>query len=197
MPEPGGVARLEAVSGEAFPALRRAQEDTRRELDARRERLRPLDAPGAAVILMGSFGRHELTGGSDDDFMVLFDPQPALGGSELTLSAVAALLGGRPPGQEEIFGKPVSLADLVERIGSDGDSNRNLTRRMLLVLESVCAYGEELHDRARERLIDGYLAAGANDFRPPRFLLNDLVRYWRTIAVDFEGKLRARGGEGW
>jgi hypothetical protein len=28
-------------------------------------------------------------------------------------------------------------------------------------------------------------------------LLNDLVRYWRTIAVDFESKMRARKGEGW
>ncbi len=35
------------------------------------------------------------------------------------------------------------------------------------------------------------------DYRPPRFLLNDLIRYWRTIAVDFESKMRERKGEGW
>jgi hypothetical protein len=35
------------------------------------------------------------------------------------------------------------------------------------------------------------------DYRPPRFLLNDLVRYWRTIAVDFESKMRSRKDEGW
>jgi hypothetical protein len=31
----------------------------------------------------------------------------------------------------------------------------------------------------------------------PRFLLNDIVRYWRTMAVDFAQKQRERGGKGW
>jgi hypothetical protein len=34
-------------------------------------------------------------------------------------------------------------------------------------------------------------------FKVPRFLLNDIVRFWRTMAVDFAGKQRDRGGEGW
>jgi hypothetical protein len=31
----------------------------------------------------------------------------------------------------------------------------------------------------------------------PRFLLNDIVRYWRTMAVDFAAKRRLREGKGW
>jgi len=31
----------------------------------------------------------------------------------------------------------------------------------------------------------------------PHFLLNDLARFWRTMAVDFAHKLRARSGEKW
>ena len=54
-----------------------------------------------------------------------------------------------------------------------------------------------MHGDARRALIAGYLEANVKDHRPPRFLLNDLVRYWRTIAVDFESKMRARKGEGW
>jgi hypothetical protein len=34
-------------------------------------------------------------------------------------------------------------------------------------------------------------------YRVPRFLLNDIVRFWRTMAVDFASKQRDRGGEGW
>jgi hypothetical protein len=68
---------------------------------------------------------------------------------------------------------------------------------MLFLLESVAVAGEAAHASARASLIDTYLAAHERDYRPPRFLLNDLVRYWRTIAVDFEGKQRARAGEGW
>ncbi|HEY5956211.1 MAG TPA: hypothetical protein VIV60_06650 [Polyangiaceae bacterium] len=30
----------------------------------------------------------------------------------------------------------------------------------------------------------------------PRFLLNDLTRYWRTLCVDFAYKVRDRGGKG-
>jgi hypothetical protein len=40
-----------------------------------------------------------------------------------------------------------------------------------------------------------YLEFGIKNHRPPRFLLNDLVRYWRTICVDFEGKHKETGGE--
>ena len=39
-------------------------------------------------------------------------------------------------------------------------------------------------------MLDRYLAEGRSDHRPPRFFLNDVMRYWRTIAVDFAGKHR-------
>ena len=32
-------------------------------------------------------------------------------------------------------------------------------------------------------------------YRIPRFLLNDIVRFWRTMAVDYASKQRDRGGE--
>jgi hypothetical protein len=31
----------------------------------------------------------------------------------------------------------------------------------------------------------------------PRFFLNDVVRYWRTIAVDYAAKNKERGADGW
>ena len=101
------------------------------------------------------------------------------------------------PGPEEIFGSYVLLDDLRAKIGRDEDTNANLTRRMLLMLESVAICGERVHADARRALIAGYLDANVKEFRPPRFLLNDVIRYWRTIAVDFESKMRARKGEGW
>ncbi|MDQ3722817.1 MAG: hypothetical protein M3376_07085 [Actinomycetota bacterium] len=39
-------------------------------------------------------------------------------------------------------------------------------------------------------MLDTYLDDATKDFRPPRFLLNDLARDWRTICVDFVGKQR-------
>jgi hypothetical protein len=174
-----------------------AQAETNRRLCERRERFESVEVDeDATVVLTGSWGRHEITSESDDDFMVVFEGS-VRDDARLSVEQVARILGGRPPGVEDIFGKSVALEDLREKIGRDKDTNANLTRRMLFILESVAVCGGDFHARARTSLIDGYLAANVKDYRPPRFLLNDLVRYWRTIAVDFESKMRARKGEGW
>jgi hypothetical protein len=128
--------------------------------------------------------------------MVVFEGS-ARDGARPSVEQVARILGGRAPGVEDIFGKPVALEDLRGKIGRDEDTNANLTRRMLFILESVAVCGADVHAQGRTALINGYLDANVKDYRPPRFLLNDLVRYWRTIAVDFESKMRARKGEGW
>jgi hypothetical protein len=128
--------------------------------------------------------------------MVLFGGAPRQN-AQPTVDLVAQALEARAPGREEIFGAQVWLNDLREKVGRDEDTNTNLTRRMLFLLESVPVCGDSLQASARQQLIGGYLDANVKDYRPPRFLLNDVIRYWRTIAVDFESKMRARKGEGW
>ena len=145
---------------------------------------------------MGSWGRREVTSESDDDFMVLRVGVPRED-ARPSIEEVAGALGGRPPGPEEIFGRQVLLDGLRGKIGRDEDTNANLTRRMLLMLESVAICGDDGHGDARRALIAGYLRRTSRTAGRRRFLLNDLVRYWRTIAVDFESKTRARKGEGW
>ena len=192
-----GVASLEAAAGVRFQHVAEARAETDRRLIERRDWIASITVDGnATVVLMGSWGRREITSESDDDFMVLFAGTPGHP-ARPSIEDVARALGGRPPGPEEIFGSHVLLDDLREKIGREEDTNANLTRRMLLMLESLAICGEQVHADARRALIAGYLDANVKDFRPPRFLLNDLIRYWRTIAVDFESKMRARKGEGW
>jgi hypothetical protein len=192
-----GVARLEAATDAVFSHLAAARAKTERELELRRERFASIEVDeGATVVLMGSWGRRELTSESDDDFMVLFEGQ-VRDGARPAIDEVAGALEGKAPGPEDTFGQQVWLHDLRGKIGRDEDTNTNLTRRMLFVLESVAVCGAEVHARARRELLAAYLEANVKDYRPPRFLLNDLIRYWRTIAVDFESKMRARKGEGW
>lgn len=192
-----GVSGLEAATGLHFSHITAARSKTDRRLQERRRTFEAFEADrDATIVLTGSWGRHEVTSESDDDFMVVFEGSPREG-ARPSVNEVARVLGGPPPGVEDIFGRPVSLDDLRGKIGRDEDTNANLTRRMLFVLESVAVRGEDVHARARTALLRGYLDANVKDFRPPRFLLNDVVRYWRTIAVDFESKMRARKGEGW
>ena len=100
------------------------------------------------------------------------------------------------PSDQGVFGEPVFCDNLVEKVGLDRDDNKNLTRRMLFILESVPATAGDVYAAARERVLPRYLDESIKDFRPPRFLLNDTVRYWRTICVDFAGKEQA-GPEKW
>ena len=195
-----GVAALAARTGQAFGPIAAARARTEAGLAERRDRLKDVRMDDdATVVLLGSWGRHEVTSASDDDAIVLFTADRHAPDAPARPSAheVAAALGGPPPGREGLFGDTVHLRDLTSRIGLDADTNTNLTRRMLFLLESVPVAGAQAHAGAREALIATYLAAHERDYRPPRFLLNDLIRYWRTIAVDFEGKQRRRAGEGW
>jgi hypothetical protein len=100
------------------------------------------------------------------------------------------------------FGRLTFGHDLIHRIGGDDDTNRNTTQRILLLLESASIGNSDVHARVVRSVLRRYIEEdlrGADDspFRVPRFLLNDIVRYWRTIAVDFAQKRRERAGSGW
>ena len=190
----GALERL----GAELPNLLAARARTAEAIAARRAALAdlPLD-PRASVVLFGSWGRRELTRRSDDDWALLVDG-PARDGVEPEPEVLAAALGdgSREPGRSGVFGGRIFGDDLLSRIGLDADSNTNLTRRMLLMLESQPVAGDDVHRRCWEQVLDGYLEDADRPYRPPRFFLNDLIRYWRTICVDFVGKER-EGGEKW
>ena len=178
---------LAAESGRGFPTLTGARECTRTGLAERRRQLAELaHDEDAAVVLMGSWGRAEVTSGSDDDFMLLVHGHAR---SEVrpSIEDVASILD-RAPGGQGIFGSPVFSDQLIGKIGLEEDSNSNLSRRMLFLLESVHATNEGVYEEARHELLVRYLDQSVKDLRPPRFLLNDVIRYWRTICVDFAGK---------
>lgn len=199
------LEHLEQQSDSSFPALIAARKHTAGRL---RERAGLLDGvsvhQNAAVVLMGSWGRHELTTGSDDDYLVLVRgvaSPDGWGPEQETAAKVAERFARDPggfsaPGRQGVFAEVVYGGDLL-RVGLDDDTNTNLTRRMLLVLESVAACNANVLAGVRLDVIQDYLSDALRDHRPPRFLLNDLVRYWRTIGVDFVAKDRERGGAGW
>ena len=196
----GGLTRLAAATGAEFPALFDAREDTSRELEKRRRALQDVERDeDVAVVLMGSWGRLEATAESDDDYMCLVEGErrPA---EEVRPSVEEAWRGmgseGKLPGEEDIFGVPAFSAEL-RTIGLEDDGNKNLTRRMLLLLESKWALGEDTFRRVKRDVLEDYLRDLDKDYHPPRFLLNDVFRYWRTIAVDFERKHRDRSGKEW
>jgi hypothetical protein len=189
------LERLTIASGREFPNLLAARELTKRGLVERRARLADLPHDNnVSIVLMGSWGRSEVTSGSDDDFMLLVRGDTSKDVRPLKQEVESIL--DRAPGDQGIFGKPVSSRWMIEKIGLEGDANSNVSRRMLFLLESVFATHENTYTEVRQELLDRYLDQSVKHYRPPRFLLNDVVRYWRTMCVDFAGKERV-GPEKW
>ena len=170
------------------------------------EALLNLDSEDTSIVVLGSLGRREFTSDSDIDWNLLVDgiADPNHHASFLDIQKTVRRLAVKPPGREGTFGTFVSSHDLIHRIGGDEDTNVNLTRRLLLLLESTPVGRPTAHERVIKNILKRYLFEDRSFWRGsgqghhiPHFLLNDFARLWRTLAVDFAYKLRARSGEGW
>jgi predicted nucleotidyltransferase len=169
------------------------------------------------LVVFGSLARREwIDSESDLDWTYFVDGQAISRHLKIAqeIKAVLAheirIIDGQPkrrfgePGQTGTFGNLAFSHQLVHLIGGQDDTNKNMTQRILLLLESVPIGSRSAYDRVARAVIDRYLEEeghllleGVNRFKVPRFLLNDIVRFWRTMAVDFASKQRDRGGDGW
>lgn len=195
----------------AYPQIERARDYSHELLTDFRERIQPLTATtgGIVVSVTGSLGRLEATPSSDIDYNVCLVDEGVDAGAEFVEAVTVACESFvaeaelREPNPTGVFGSAFRLHEIIERTGSHkaeakgGDTNEALTRRMLLMSESQWVSAAAPHRHAVERIRGNYLRFHARDDRPPRFLLNDAVRFWRTMCVDFQGKMVARDNEGW
>lgn len=149
------------------------------------------------VILLGSIARRESSPTSDCDYYILQNGASAEVTRKLikTAERIRKGRGFEEPGPQGVFGKIVIAANLYESIGLEVDSNANMTRRLLLLAESEPVTNGKTHKKVIGHILSRY----CSDYLPPnhkedglekvpRYLLNDLVRYWRTMAVDFGTK---------
>lgn len=206
----GGLSHLarscsvsRAFADEAQGELRTAHDGDDFDVEAA-----PLD-----VVVFGSYARQEATTESDFDHLVIAhglcaDPrasrlllrradrlrdlprrQALLTEAVLFASAEDGPKQVSPPGKTSLFGRVVSATDLVERIGLEQDTNRSQTVRMLLLEESESLLRDDLHEELLRNVLRRYLSDyDAPKQGPPRFLVNDVVRYWHTLTVDYAAK---------
>lgn len=199
------VELLEKRLNADWRAIRKARADTatlRRNLDAL---FRERNSPDTSVVVFGSVAREEVTSSSDLDWILLIDGSavPEHKAQEREIERALTAKKYIEPGKSGVFGKMVGSHDLVHNIGGEDDLNSNTTRRVLLLLESLPVSNREAYDRVRRQILRRYLEDdrgllyAAGEVRIPRFLLNDLTRYWRTITVDFVYKQRADSDKKW
>jgi hypothetical protein len=147
------------------------------------------------IYAVGSAGRGELAPQSDLDLFVVRCGDVASNIDAVLLQAgivKASRRAGFPePSGDGEWLKLHTAKRFVELLGSVADDTENtFTARMLLLLESRLVLGSVAYDRIIESVIDAYWrnAAGhPNDYQPI-VLLNDIVRYWRILLLNYEAK---------
>lgn len=198
------VDLLEQRLGADWGQIRAARSRARNKRNELRKALSGIDSEDTSIVVSGSLGRDEFTDGSDIDWTFLIDGQADPQHVEVVnkIDQVMLELSKKPHGAEGTFGGMVFSHDLIHQIGGEDDTNTNTTRRILLLLESDFVGRPEAFDRVVTSVLRRYLTEdeafiqGLTRHHVPRFLLNDFARYWRTMAVDFAYKRRARLGKG-
>ena len=83
----------------------------------------------------------------------------------------------------------IHIDELIHHLGDREDDYHNmLTARMLLILESRSLFNDDLYFEMISSVIGRYFSdfhKHAKDFKPI-FLLNDILRFWRTLCLNYE-----------
>jgi predicted nucleotidyltransferase len=208
---PSALDRLRTITKRTWSNIAAADKTSREKMDALTQMAgrNLLPADEAAFVVFGSLARSEFTNNSDLDWAILIDGRADSRHLEIVQKLRGELVpaGFKLPGPTEIFGGLVFSHELIHAIGGDEDTNRNMTRRLLLLLESAAvpvSQSAAVHNRIIQGILYRYVEEDASFLNPsdpikkiPRFLLNDVVRFWRTMAVDYANKYRARAGQKW
>jgi predicted nucleotidyltransferase len=199
------VWRLESAAGSQWEHIRAAVLNTLNTHVALEQAIKDKQGNDASVVVFGSLARFEANDASDVDWTYLVDGEADVAHQESSFVLARAIksLDRKEPGREGTFGSLTFSHDLVHFIGGQDDTNANLTRRILLLLESKPLGDRLVYDRVVRAVLKRYLTsddgwkAGRSPSRVPRFLQNDIARYWRTVTVDFAYKQWTRENKGW
>jgi hypothetical protein len=141
-----------------------------------------------SIVIAGSYGRLEASRESDFDYFILFDSEtvnPETIKNEV--NAVLTKVGIDPPNPDGVFSKHFPVSDLINNIGGHEDSLPKLGQRMLLLMESRAFYNDTYYRKVVERILNKYLEYVIKGSQKECvFLLNDLIRYFRSMAVNYE-----------
>lgn len=155
--------------------------------------------PELCIYVAGSLGRLEVGQVSDlDVFFIADKPDKQSDQRSLTrleeIQALSEVIQVNseltlPPfsGDGEYF-KIHEVSHLLTRTGTATDDSENLfTTRLLLLLESKCLSNDRLYAEATQKVFEMYVrdGTGRTEYRP-LFLLNDILRYWRTVCLNYE-----------
>jgi hypothetical protein len=188
--------------------LNRRREATHKRLEKIRQKLeltRSLCADHGCVYATGSYGRVEASRYSDLDLFILSREiqndatqkprrEPSLSNLKQILIKADLIRATQELGIEEFSGDGEYLThytveDLKRTLGTrEDDVTNTFTARLLLLIESSPLIGESAYEQLTRSVIDAYWKdyAGKESVFMPSFLVNDILRMWRTFCVNYE-----------
>lgn len=151
------------------------------------------DRTDIIIGVNGSVARREYTSGSDIDHFFLSTVcdncnQINVSDDEKAFREALEKRDLKMPASGGVFEGALYQGQLLYPIGGDADTNKTLTRRMLFLLEGEWIFNKDGFENLREKLIAGYISDSLENEKLALYLLNDIIRYWRTICIDFEYK---------
>lgn len=146
---PSPVTELERLLGVQWSNITRARDHAIVRKQELRSALAGVDSEDTSIVVFGSLARNEFTEGSDIDWTLLIDgsADPKHLDATRRIEEVVTQSIGKQPGREGTFGTMAFSHELIHQIGGEEDSNRNTTRRILLLLESSALGRSEAYDR--------------------------------------------------
>lgn len=198
------LSKLEKFIGTKLPMMRKCYHTSENELKKLNQAIGSGIPAEASFVAFGSLARKEYTSGSDLDWSLIVDGRAAANHREVALELVSKIkkYGFNSPSPTGPFGNLIFSHELIHHIGGSADTNANLTRRLLLLLESTETGERNLSPRrlVMRGILQRYFEEEANFPKThffPRFFLNDIIRLWRTLAVDYAAKNSERRNEKW
>jgi predicted nucleotidyltransferase len=158
----------------------------------------------ACVYVTGSGGRGEMSEWSDLDLFIVSEVEearqperkakPKLSKLDAILVKAPLITAARNLGYVEFsqdgkFLEMHTTEELCEKLGRPDDDQANtFTARLLLLLESRPLLGAASYWRVIEDVIAAYWTdyEGHQDSFRPVFLVNDIIRMWKTFCVNYE-----------
>jgi hypothetical protein len=178
-------------------AISRARRHSEQKIKLLREALERIVPQGEVIVTCGSYARREASLESDIDFFVITQQHPpsdeqltgraTLAWEESVKNAINGIVPIEPAG-DGAFSKVEFRETMLQNIGGDSDNNQKITRRMLFLLEGEWLCNGDGLRAVRRQILERYVGDGMTDHQLALFLLNDIIRYYRTMAVDYEFK---------
>lgn len=149
------------------------------------------------IYACGSMGRLEMTEKSDLDLFFVSESSFSQGSTMANLDKylffaklyeINTKLNYQEPSKRGMYWEFTPKENLLDIGSRQEDYNNSFTARMLLLLESKPLYNEDAYEKIVKETINKYFGdyTDYSDEFYPLFLMNDILRYWYTLTLNYE-----------